>query len=217
MKTAKKLLMTAVGTALVVFSPGKAEAAKLIFTAQGEDSGIENAKERNKFFKLNYQEGPDNVYIEKFVFDLSPDPNAIFDFSNGNPGGSGFPFQVSQNSDITDDDIKNYFLSDDLQQLTVKFKDGAFSVSEVLKFGVDTDGIAGGGKVDDGGDFGIADIAFRVTLSNGTKGKGFFDKKDPLKSVAILYIADPQPVPEPTTVLGLFAISGLGAFSLKRQ
>ncbi|MDJ0516147.1 MAG: PEP-CTERM sorting domain-containing protein [Trichodesmium sp. MO_231.B1] len=217
MKTAKKLLMTAVVTTFVALSAGTAEAAKLRFTAKGEDSGIENATKRNKFFKLNFQEAPDNVYIKKFVFDLSPDANAIFDFTSGSPGGKGFPFEVSDKSDITDADIKNSFLSDDLQKLTVKFVDEAFSVGEILKFGVDTDRIAGGGKIDDGGDFGIADIKFKVTLSNGTKGKGVFDKKNPLKSVAIAKIADPKPVPEPATILGLFAVSGLGAFSLKRS
>ncbi|MEM1167947.1 MAG: PEP-CTERM sorting domain-containing protein [Cyanobacteria bacterium P01_H01_bin.35] len=208
MKTAKKLLMTAVGTACFAFSAGIAEAAKFTLTAEGGDSGLNTFSDLNDFFKLSFESGPDTLYIKEFSLYLSPDANAVFDVP---------PFPgIGDDSDIVDADIIDVFLSNNSQTATVIFVDGAFTLGETLEFGVDTDRVGPGGFFDifdPGIDFGLADITFSVLLSDGRSGTGIFEIESfiPSKSVAVVH------VPEPTTVFALFAMGSLSAFSLKRS
>lgn len=220
MQTVKKLLFTAVGTAFFALSAGTAEAATVMFMTEGADSGINSAIDRNDFFQVSFTNGPSNLFIEQLTLDLSPDSDAFFDFGGGffSPGGFGFPPALSNNSDIVGADIDNTVLSADLKTLTTTFVGGAFGVGETLEFGVDTDFVGPGiglfGLIDPGAAFGLADITFSVQLSDGRSGTGTFEVESffkPSKSVASVHI------PEPTTVLALFTMGGLSAFSLKRS
>lgn len=153
-QTAKKLLISAVGTVFVALSAGTAEAAKVTLTTEGADSGINSAIDRNDFFQVSFTESPGDLFIEKLTLDLSLDSDAFFDFGGGlfSPGEFGFLPTLSSNSDIVDADIDDISLSDNRKELTTIFADGAFGVGETLKFGVDTDlvdpGLGAFGRID---------------------------------------------------------------------
>ncbi|MEB3341645.1 PEP-CTERM sorting domain-containing protein [Okeania sp.] len=207
MKIAKKSLITVVVTASVALFAGIAEAATIKFKTIGGDSGS-NAARRDNFFRVIFEEGPENVYIDQLILDLSADPDASFNFSRPRRAP-----QVGNNSDVTDAEF-SYSL-DGQQLLTLDFADGAFTTGETLMFGMNTNNV-GPGFFDPGGDFGLAGVTFDVTLSNGTFGTGTFERQSRRRSVAVANILDPEPVPESSTVLGLFAILGMSGFSLKR-
>lgn len=207
MKIANKSLMTVVVTAGVALFTGIAEAATIKFKTVGLDSGL-NAALTDNFFRVIYKDAPANVYIDQLTLDLSSDTNAFFDFNGAAPG-------VNINSDVTDAEI-SYFLNPEKDKLTFNFQNGAFAVGEKFIFGVDTDKLNPLPFADPGGDFGLSGVTFDVKLSNGTFGTGMFNKKNIFKSVAVANITDPEPVPESSTIVGLFAVSVFAASSLKR-
>ncbi len=170
MKTVKKLLLTALGTAIVALSTGKAEATTVTLKAEGFDSMLNSFFGQNDFFELSFVDSPDDVFIDKFTLDLSREPDAFFDFGGGffSQGSFGTPPQLGSNSDISAAEITNVSLTNNKQTFTVNFADAAFGVGETLEFGVDTDlvGPMTGfwGFIDPGGAFGLADIMFSVEL-----------------------------------------------------
>ena len=218
----KKLSIAAGATLMAVSAAGAAQAATVSFTAQGLDSGINAALTRNNFFSVSFDAAPVGTFINSVVFDLSPDSNAAFDITPGllSPGGLGFPFAVGTSTGLSAIDITSS-LSPDNKQLTLNFASGAFAVGDLLRFGIDTDGVGpsilGIDLLDPGVDFGLAGVKVSANLSDGGSGTGTFSVASfiPSKSTVTL---DIKPVPEPASVFGLLAIGALGATSkLKRK
>ena len=223
MKLVKTLTLSTalVGSALMALVTGQvAQAARITAETKGLDSGVNAAIDRNSFFGVSFDEGSVGTFIKSFSFDLSPDSNASFDNTTGlfSPGGIGFPFALGSSSGVAASDIISSVLSNSNKKLTVTLADGAFVAGELLRFGIDTDGVGpsflGFDLLDSGLDFGLAGAKFTATLSNGQSGTAEF-KPGSLISLRSEATVD---VPEPASVLGLLAFGAMGAGStLKRK
>ncbi len=223
----KKLSIAAGAALMAVSATGAAQAATVSFSAEGLDSGVNAALTRNNFFGVSFDAAPVGTFINSLVFDLSPDANAAFDITTGllSVGGLGFDFGLGNTSSgLSAGDITRT-LSANNKQLTLTFASSAFAVGDLLRFGIDTDGVGpsilGLDLLDIGADFGLAGVNVSANLSNGTSGSGTFSLASlvlPSRSTVTVNITDPVPVPEPASVLGLLAVGALGATSgMKRK
>ncbi|MCP2728195.1 PEP-CTERM sorting domain-containing protein [Limnofasciculus baicalensis] len=223
----KKLSIAAGAALMAVSATGAAQAATVSFSADGLDSGLNVLLTRNNFFGVSFDAAPVGTFINSVVFDLSPDANAAFDITPAfmSTGGIGFDFGFGNTSSgLSAGDITRT-VSANNKQLTLTFASGAFAVGDLLRFGIDTDGVgpsvSGSDLFDTGADFGRAAVNVSANLSNGTSGSSTFSIASilvPSRSTATVNITDPVPVPEPASVLGLLAVGALGATSkLKRK
>jgi hypothetical protein len=132
-----------------------------------------------------------------------------------------------QSNGVSASDI-SFAIGTNRKSLTATLANGAFVAGESLRFGVNTDGVGLSIRIlgidldllDPGSDFGRALVRFSAVLSNGTSGSSQFNIASllsPSRSVAVINIADPQPVPEPFTILGSLAAAGAGITLRRKQ
>lgn len=188
------------------------------------------------FFKIAFNAGPLDAYIESITFDLGADLDAAFDnrdffLYDASPKvgtASGLTASDISFSPVTRNDFDN---PNPTRLLTINFAQGSFGFGDFFTFGVDTNGI--GTDViaalaqfnsltndnlstfnDTGADFGRAGVKFAVKLENGKSGEGTFGVVAPVASVARVNINwddNPTSVPEPGTVAGLVLLGVMGA------
>ncbi len=195
----------------------------------------------NDFFKVGFNAGPLDAYVESITFDLGSDPGAAFDnrdffLYNASPKvglTGGLNASDISFSTVTRNDFDN---RNPTRLLTINFAQGSFGFGDFFSFGVDTNGV--GSDViaaladfneltnddlttfnDTGADFGRAGIKFAVKLENGKSGQSNFAVVAPMASVAQVNIdlaTDPVDVPEPGAAAGL-ALLALGAAQLRKR
>ncbi|NJR71284.1 MAG: PEP-CTERM sorting domain-containing protein [Synechococcales cyanobacterium CRU_2_2] len=190
----------------------------------------------NDFFKIGFNAGPLNTYIESITFDLSSDPDAAFDSQDFFRYEALPKVGMTQGLSASDISFSAVTRNDDdnpnpTRLLKINFAQGSFGLGDFFSFGVDTNGV--GSDViaalaqlnsltndklstfnDTGADFGRAGIKFAVKLENGKSGEGTFGVVNPVASAARVNIDNPTSVPEPGTVAGLLL---LGAMSATRR
>jgi hypothetical protein len=221
--TLRTLAILGLGTPGVVFMGlgtvgiTQAEAAVISADTTGVDSGANRVANANNFFGVSFDNGPVGTFLKSFTFDLSSDSNAFF---TNLPVPS---LSVGSSNGVSASDV-NFAISSDRKSLKATLADGAFIAGESLRFGVNTDGVGpsilGIDRFDLGADFGRAQVLFSTVLSNGTSGSAQFNVAsliNPSRSVAVVNIADPQPVPEPFTILGSLAAGGFGVVLRRKQ
>ncbi|MDJ0515166.1 MAG: PEP-CTERM sorting domain-containing protein [Trichodesmium sp. MO_231.B1] len=242
----KKISIATIGALLIALgSTVTAQAATIVFQTKGADSGDNLRNGENDFFSVFFEEGLEDSFIKSVTFDLTTDPNGFFRFSPLPEIGEGDGVSIANITEailgdgektITSFVVNNEFtpptdtLDGRIRIITPIFADGTFNPGDTFTFGANTTVVGNGDlpfrdrenpeaqvdRLDPGGDF--AGVNVSVVLSNrknSATATGSFEFVDAETAIALVNI--PEPIPEPTTIFGLFAVGGLGASLLKNK
>lgn len=239
----KKISIATIGALLIALgSTVAAQAATIVFQTKGADSGENINNGENDFFSVFFEDGLEDSFIKSVTFDLTTDPNGFFrpnplpEIGNGDISITNITQVIGGDGEktVTSLVVDNQFtpptdtLDGRIRILTPVFADGTFNPGDLLTFGINTTVVGNGDlpfrdrenpdaqvdRLDPGGDF--AGVNVSVVLSNGKNSAtatGSFEFVDAETAIALVNI--PEPIPEPTTIFGLFAVGGLGASVLK--
>jgi len=196
------------------------------------------------FFLVDFQDGPSNIFLESLSLDLSP-VNAFFDSIGSSSdfnflGDAGSPFALSNLNGVDTSDITllgNNASLDGKQKLTLNFAPNSFTLGDSFRFGLDIDLFD---KIDN---FGatpeeLIGSLFSFTFSDGLRLKaetgndliassikpttflsfsGQPTGGSPISPGTIASHFDPEPVPEPNSVLMYLGLIGTGLFYFRQK